>query len=286
MKTRSKLLWFLVGLIVLVLTCARERVKEPIVYGFLFKQLYYTYVLGYERSLEIYDVDGLPQVPTALLNGWEMPLIGFNPQDVVYDDTVAFPVDTVEDLKVSHYYGQAHSRIMMPGDFEVTVPQSWYVFGRHMPLPVNWRKSEGATWYWVDLYLEYEFNDSNGEWDLYEFDRDTFVSDTFCVYDSTRFFPGYVAQVLDGDGAVVIWASDGPKEDPGAMGNVEGDGIGYFSSANQAREADFIVVSPPATQMDRTALIKRSKARFLQRLRARSGIPSTVPDSIWHRPAP
>ena len=258
------------------LTCTRARREEPLVDGYLLKQIYPTGIVSWDRYFEVFDYDFLPQIPTVRLNGMQPEMINFNAIDAAYDDTFPFRVDTTEDLQVKHYWGTASARIHMPGDFTMTGPDSNYVYNRDSLLRITWHKSSGATSYDLNLYLDYEFVDWNNEWDSYEFDRVTIVYDTFCEYVRNQFFPSHVQRILDGEAEAVVYATDGPEVIPGATGNIQGDGFGYYSASNQPREAYFVIVEPPAKSMDRALPIQRSRERLIQRLRRATGIPDSV----------
>jgi len=263
------------GLLLLTLSCPRTRQKEPLVDGFLFKEVQFGGT-SYDRWVEVYDTDGIPQIPIAKLNGKSLDMVSWNPIHAIYEQTDAFKTDTTYDLTVDHYWGRAHARITMPADFRVTRPDTLYVYNRDSLLIATWQRSRGATWYWLNLYLDYDFLDTVGDYDYYEFDQDTVVYDTFCVYERNRFFPWYVRTILEGEAEFLNWACDGPQEAPGALGNIQGDGYGYVMSANQPREAHFIVVSPPAQPMDRNALMERAKMKFLNRLRRMTGVSDSL----------
>jgi hypothetical protein len=265
------------------LSCPRPIRKEPIVDGFLFKEVQYGGT-SYDRWVEVFDYDGIPQIPIVRLNDRQLDLVSWNPIHAMYEQTDAFKTDTPYALEVEHYWGKAHSRINMPADFRMTWPDTTYTYGRDSLLVARWQRSPGATWYWLNLYLSYDYLDTVGDYDYYEFDKDTVVYDTFCVYERNRFFPWYVRSIVEGEAEFVNWAMDGPQEAPGAVGNVEGSGYGYFMAANQPREAYFIVVSPPAEPMDRSLPARRARERFLSRLRSRSGVNDTLNPPRGFRP--
>lgn len=262
-------------------TCERMRTKQPKIDGFLLKLTYPTGIVFYGRQIDIYDDDALPQIPIAELNGRQLPMVYWNPINAVYQDMQPFKTDTVYKLDVTHYWGEAHSTVNMPGDFALTNPESAFVLRPNMPLLVSWHKSPGASWYWLNLYLDFEFYDTLGEWNSLEFDRDTLMYDTVCVYDGRRFFPDIVRQVIAGEGEAVVMAMDGTPLEPGALGNVMGDAVGYYNGANQPNEAYFVIVSPPAVPRDRTQTIDRLRDRLVTRLMGRNGVRDTTNRPRW-----
>jgi hypothetical protein len=256
----------LLALILAGLTCARERRKEPMINGFLFKQVYPTCIVEHDRWVQIDDDDALPEIPKVTLNGQRLPMTGWNPIQALYQDLSPFKTDTTYDLKIEHYWGEATSRVTMPADSRMTWPESSYVLNRDSLLEIKWLKSRGATWYWLNLFINYDYNDTLGEWDSYEFDRDTILYDTVCVYERNRFFPWYVREILEGEAEAVVWACDGPVPEPGATGNVMGHGFGFINSANQPREAWFVVVQPPVSRLDRTEPSRHRREVLRRRL--------------------
>jgi hypothetical protein len=279
--------WALALLVVVslfTLTCGRERTKEVLIDGFLFKEAYTGDPISYDRWIEAYDKDGLPQIPTATMNGRQLEMISWNPIHALYEDTLGFKTDTNYDVEVEHYWGRATVRIAMPADFRITSPAPSFVLDPDLALPVVWQKSRGSTWYWLALYLGYDFIDTLSETLHVELAHDTILSDTVCTYEAHRFFSSLVRQVLGGDGEAVIWAAAGPQTNPGATSNVQGHGYGYVSAANQPPEAGFLVGRPPASRLDRTELVRNRKDGFVRRLRQMTGITDTLRLPGPHRP--
>lgn len=257
----------MVAIVLLSLGCARARKKEPMANALFLKQVHPTYIVTHQRWLELSDDDAFPQIPKVTLNGEQLPLARWNPIQAIYADSVPFPVDTSYLVRIEHYWGEASSRVYMPGSFRINGPDSNYVLDRDSLLVIHWGPARGATWYWLNLFLDYDYLDTLYEWDYYEFDRDTIVFDTICVYERNRFFPWFVRRILEGEGEAVVWACDGPVMLPGALGNVEGDGFGYVNTANQPREAYFVVVQPPVMRRSPGDATERSRAKFLRRLK-------------------
>jgi hypothetical protein len=260
---------FVLGLVVIIAGCGRQRRDEPVVNGMFIKQIDPTDSLKkgrFERWIEITDDDAMPDIPRVLLNGNPLPLASWNPIDAVYDDNYAFETDTSCAIEIEHHWGKATSRVYIPADFEMTGPGPDYVYNRDSLLTIRWQPSRGATWYWLNLFLDYDYRDTLNEWDYYEFDRDTILFDTLCVYERNRFFPGWVRKILDGEVEAVVWAMDGPVMAPGAMGNVWGDGFGYVNTANQPHEEYFVIVQPPVARHTPGYLIRRSREKLIRRL--------------------
>lgn len=74
--------------------------------GMFLKQIYPTDTLeigDYDRWIEITDDDAMPQIPKVILNGCELPMVGWNPIDAVYDDAGEFKTDTTYLMEIEHY---------------------------------------------------------------------------------------------------------------------------------------------------------------------------------------
>lgn len=259
-------------LLVLGIGCGRQRSKQPLIDGFLFREAYIGYPVSYDRWIEVYDEDGLPQIPTAKYNGQQLEMVHWNPFHTIYEDTFRFRRDTVYELRVEHYWGTATTRVNMPADFRITCPDSNYVYNRDSVLTINWQRSRGASWYWVVVYLGYYYQDTSGRTRLYQDVKDTILTETTCVFAANRFFPPTVREVIQGEGAVVMWAADGPQTVQGALGNVQGAGYGYVSAANQPEEVYFAIARRPQEWMNRAELGRKKRNEFVQRLRSMTGI--------------
>lgn len=214
--------------------------------GYLTKYVPYAGDTIWDRYIEVFDIDGLPMIPLVKLNGEEIEIDDYDYIGCTYNDTIHFLTAKEYELTVDHYYGRAHAKIWMPGEFEMIGPDSSYILKRDSVLSVTWQKSDEARWYWFSIYLEYEYEDTSGEWDDYEFYHDTIVYDTFVQYARNNFFPDYVKMVIEGEAEAGAWAMDGPNRwVPGTKGNIRGKGFGYFSASYQPRELDFYVGAPP-----------------------------------------
>ena len=260
--------------VLLVAGCEREdsgldpAYREPRVDAFLYKVEYYDGSLEYSTYIEVFDEVGLRMVPVVRLNGGEVPVYYYSPSLYRYGHEEPFAVGQRYELEIDHYWGRAFSRLVMPGDFSLTAPDSDYVMGLESTLVVTWRSSPRAQWYWVDLYCDFDYYDTLLHWDDYSFNLDTLVPDTFLVVPPERVFPGYVMELIEGDGSALVWAGNGPPVEPGDVSNVRGAGFGFFSAANEPKERYFWVGAPwRAGHAPRTG---PSRAKLEQRLRRSS----------------
>jgi hypothetical protein len=262
------------GVLLSGLSCTPQRPAEPLVDGYLSK----TWVGGslyWDRYVEVYDYErSLPEIPTVLLNGQELDFLDYGGFYATYESNSGFPIDTTYNLDVSHYWGDARARVYMPGDFTVTGPDSTYGLGLDSLLTITWQKARGATSYLIDLSLGYYYTDSQKSLRDTGFDIDTVVSDTFCQYARNHFFPAVVQTVDSGTAVVDVTACDGPQSVPGAKGNIQGAGYGFFFTNNEAPEVGFNVGQPILKRLNQAAPAGRDRERRTQRLRQMSGIPA------------
>jgi hypothetical protein len=270
------------------LFCGRTRTKEPLVDGYLFKEAFVGYPVAYDRWVEVWDNDGLPQIPTATYNGQQPEMISWNPNHTIYEDSFPFKDDTAYELVVEHYWGRAGVRINMPADFRIIRPDSSYRYDRDSTLTVTWHKSRGAIGYdvfvWVG-YFYFDVSDTFRQNSLsYQVAYETTLADTSLTFASARFFPDFVGFLQYGEGQVVAQSYDGPLTEAGAVGNVEGHGYGIVGAANQPHEAYFLVQDAPVVALDRPDLAERARQQFVSRVRRGSGIPDTSSQPRLRRP--
>ncbi|MFO7675059.1 MAG: hypothetical protein R6X12_01900 [bacterium] len=244
--------------------------REPIINGYLYRVEYYDWSVDYLRDVEVFDNSGFRMVPSVRINSEELPAYSHTLTRHRYGDEKVFRVYRPYNLSVVHYWGEAFSRVTMPGSFEVTAPRADYIHGLDSTLAVTWKSSAGAQWYWLDLYCDFEFVDSLGDWDDFTLEFDTFVRDTFVVLPPRRVFPREVAELVEGDGSALVVAGYGPEIGPGDIGNVRGAGFGFFTAGNEPRERYFYVGAPPRAR--RAATPDYRRGRLLARVRRQAAV--------------
>ncbi len=212
----------------------------------------------YYKEMYIYNKNGFPVVPTCQINDTALKIADYHYHWYLFADWQRFVVDRKYKLLVKHSAGSARGEAFLPGNFEILRPESTYILNKDSVLWVVWRKANGATWYWLDLTIEYDYEDTTGEWDYYEFWKDTIIFDTVVRYEKNRFFPSYVDTIFEGEGIVNIWACDGPPILPGSPGNIFDAGYGFFHTVNQPGERNFYVGAPPKERR----IISRSRAKL------------------------
>jgi hypothetical protein len=241
--------------------------SEPMVWGFLSKDL----TLGeltYDKGIEVIDYNGLRMAPIVSLNGDRVSLLGVSPFEYDYGDTNVIPTYQKYELEVRHYWGTGFCHVVMPGDFALTMPPYQYILGQESTLVSAWRFSRAAQWYWLSVFVSYDFYDTLGAWDSREFRLDTLVHDTSLVIPPERIFSPVVGQVIEGDGSVTVQAGYGPANEPGDLGNVRGNAGGFVNAVNVPPEKNFYVGAPSLVRRapDCRSELERFKARLRSRL--------------------
>lgn len=243
--------------------------KEPTIWGFLVRAQDYD-----STDVQVIDYDGLRMVPTVFLNDRQVQAYSYLPSEYEYgDDSVLRPSQKYE-LNVKHYWGTGFCHVVMPGDFDITRPTNGYLLRKDSTLVGTWSKSQGAEWYWLSIYVDYSYYDTTGdtmdEYE-YEFELDTLVTDTSIWIPPDRLFPPVVGQLINGDGSVRTWSGYGPPLEPGDLGNVRGNAVGFVNAWNEPPEREFYVGAPTLTRHapDSRTMLERLKARLRSRVLTR-----------------
>jgi|UniRef100_A0A7C3Z2P4 hypothetical protein len=199
----------------------------------------------YYKEAYLYKSEGFSQIPVVKINDTVLPIYDYSSNWYQFIEFRKLEIDREYRLNVSSPEGNVFGKVYMPGPYEILFPESTYILNKDSSLKVIWRTANKAQWYWLDLTIEYDYEDTLGEWDTYELWMDTILFDTFCFYEKDRFIPSYVATIFEGEGIINIWAMDGPPILPGSQGNITGSGYGFFHAAFQPGERGFFVGSPP-----------------------------------------
>jgi hypothetical protein len=246
--------------------------REPMVWGLLSKVLDDEQAVSYQKDFDVIDFDGLRMVPIVLLNDSHVEPYNYSPTEYDYGDTNVIPANQKYELEVRHYWGTGFCHLVMPGDFALTLPPrlplDTFVLGQGESLASAWSASRGAQWYWLSVYVNYDYYDTLGAWDNREFRLDTLMRDTWIVVPSVQMFPPSVSQVIEGDASVTIWSGNGPPVEPGDLGNVRGTAVGFVNAINEPPSKYFYVGARRAERRapDGRAELERFKARLRSRL--------------------
>jgi hypothetical protein len=141
----------------------------------------------------------------------------------------------------------AEANLMLPGPFTITFPDTattmQVIVGSDITF--GWTPSVGADAYNVVFAFVYCYYDTLGSPGIVEFIVDTLIADTMITFDSAHLFPNAAAidSISENLSGAVIWAKSGPWQG-GEMGNVTGDGTGYFHGTTFGRDVYFDIVIP------------------------------------------
>ncbi len=187
--------------------------------------------------VEGYKYNGFKILPVAAINGDTLfPMdYDFGATDFYYMTYVNW-INYGDECKFTIDYdeGKGEAKDTMPGSFRIISPDTTYVLHKGSSLNITWSSSNGANWYWLDVYMHIYYEDTSGYWDDYYVELDTIVDGTSFTMSASRIFPGYVDSVRYGYGGVYVEAVNGPKPEPGSKSNIEGDAVGFFWCSNEA----------------------------------------------------
>jgi hypothetical protein len=245
--------------------------REPMVWGLLSKVWDDEQAVSYQKDFGVFDFDGFRMVPIVLLNDSQVEPYYYSPTEYDYGDTNVIPTNRRYDLEVRHYWGTGFCHLVMPGDFALTlpprVPFDTFMLRQDASLLTAWTASQGAQWYWLSVYVNYDFYDTLGAWDNREFRLDTLMHDTWIIVPPQQMFPSVVRELIEGDASVTVWSGNGPPVEPGDLGNVRGAAVGFVNAINEPPSKYFYV---GARRAERRAPDGRSELeRFKARLRSR-----------------
>lgn len=228
----------------LFLSCSKK--EKVYISAFAFRSVGTPWLYpDYYKEVYIYNKNAFPEVPIVEINDTALPIYDYHYHWYRFIEFRKLNIDCEYKLKVTHPNGKAFGKVYLPGSYQILTPESTYILNRDSALKIFWQKANGARWYWLDLTIEYDYEDTLGEWDYYEFWMDTILFDTFCLYEPNRFIPPRIGTILEGEGAINIWAMDGPPILPGSLGNITGEAYGFFHTAHQPPERYFFVGNPP-----------------------------------------
>jgi len=227
----------------------------------------------YYKEVYVHNREGFPIVPSCFINDTALNIDDYHYDYYLFKDFEQFALNQEYKLVVQHAGGKAHGTVYMPNDFSILYPESTYILRSDSSLQIYWTKAEGATWYWLDIYIDYWYEDSLGEEDEYVLEMDTIVYRNYVVYERNRLFPFYVDSITEGgDGIINVWACDGPPCLPGTQGNIFGAGYGFLNTANQPAERYFSVGLPSKNKKPSPVYRQTLTNKKLNKLRQRNGL--------------
>jgi hypothetical protein len=241
--------------------------REPMVWGLMSKVRDVDLTVTYDKDFEVFDFSGLRMVPIVLLNDSQVEPYSYSPTEYDYGDTNVIATNHKYELEVKHYWGNGFCHLVMPGDFALTVPDDTHLLVQGAPLASAWRASLGAQWYWLSVYVNYDYYDTLGAWDNIDVRLDTLVHDTSIVVPPERLFPPVVSQVIEGDYSITIWSGDGPPVEAGDLGNIRGNAVGFVNAINEPPSKYFFVGTARARRRAPDARSERERFKALLRSR-------------------
>lgn len=193
-----------------------------------------------EGSITGYKYNGFKIIPVVVINNDTLLVNYLTTTEFSYEGEVA-GINMGDECKLEVDYGEGKGEATdtMPGDFRITNPKSTFVLHKGDDLSIDWISAPGASWYWLNVDLQYSFIDKNGNYDTFELDFDTIMDEKSLVINASRIFPSSVDTVLSGHGTVSVEAACGPKLEPGAKGNIKGDAVGFFWCEFYAKPVSF-----------------------------------------------
>jgi hypothetical protein len=203
------------------------------------------HITGAVETPTSWNSDGYAEV--VVLWTHDVPAVWINDIHLSFNPTMVgprifrhydFPISAGDSAKLVTTFtklngdpGTARADIIMPGQFEITYPDTSYphILGVGASLAATWSSSDEAEAYWAYLILYYNYTDTLGHSDLFYYESDTLLTDTAITFSSLTLFPnaGEIAQISSGWGSFRVWAVAGPAQ-AGAELNVTGDGVGAF----------------------------------------------------------
>ncbi len=245
----------IVGVVALVLGatygCKKEEGATTISFG--------TAIMGYvnrsyygddERRTKAYvEVDGTRLVPVVTINDDTLKL-GYYYSWGEYGWYSEWSKDKCDyepgkelKLKVYHSDGTAEATVTLPGDFEITSPSEDDTLHQNKDLNISWDEATGADYYEICISIWYDYRDTSGYEDWFDFDTTIEQTGTSVLIPAKRLFPAYVDSVFYGSGEISVTAISGPWIGRTIGGNVTGNGTGYFWAKNSAKNVHIDIES-------------------------------------------
>ena len=222
-----------------ILSAGCGKKEKVYINGFILRDVAPLYV-NYYREVYVHNKNGFPIVPICQINDTSLTIADYHYDYYLFSDNKRFDINKKYELNLQHRGGKAQGEVFMPGEFSILQPDTSYILKKDSVLKIFWSKANGATWYWLDIYIDYWYEDTLGEEEEYESQPDTIIYDTFVIYEKNRFFPPYVDSITEGEtGIINVWACNGPTFLPGSQGNIFGAGYGILMTANQPGEREF-----------------------------------------------
>lgn len=255
--------------------CSKEEPTEPeeskfYVVGEVTREPDYYYPDTFYCDEDV-SVTNVEVVPSVKINDQELELDYYG-YGIEFDGDFSLVPDTEYKLVVTAGSKTATATVKLPGDFSITSPNPSYTLPKGSSLNASWGSASNAEFYDVYLYIEYDYDDTLGNYRYFYYSNDTIITETSITYGYGLLFPNLseIDSITWGYGHIYIYALDGPALVPGTAGNVTGDGIGFFW-ASQERDVYFDVgngskVSKEDAEKRRKETLKKIDKLWKQRI--------------------
>lgn len=220
---------------------------------------------------EIY-IQNAHSIPSVKVNSQQIPFNGWEDfRMVFYDNNIDISIGDTANLVVNYTNLDgdsctAQASTVLPGNFNIIShnPEETVYISQGDNLFISWNPSEGAEGYQVYFYLDYHYYDTEGNNEHYWFGYYKYVTGTSINFTAEQLFPedlniDYITYGW-GDfdvGAVSINLAEG------AMGNVTGDGYGFFVGWANGDELD-IEIAGTKSIVKKENKKSDSKKKFLE----------------------
>lgn len=236
---------------------------------------------GVERRQDSYSDSFYCDEDVAVTNVAVVPSVMINDQELefqYYGDAFhydgSFPLNPRSSYALVVTAGSkiAFATVNLPEDFNIITPDSSYVLPKGSDLIILWDYAIHSDCYRVYLYITYHYLDTLEQYCIFHFSDDSILSETSITYGHDMIFPNLseIETIVWGHASLSIYAIDGPVLVPGSVGNVTGNGIGFFW-AHQKRSVNFYVgthyeISEEEAAEFREAATIRQKGLWNQRI--------------------
>ena len=182
-----------------------------------------------------------PVIPHVTVNGDTIRFqvsSGYSLAPFSYLDTTRMLIPGAdESCKIDYIEGVCRGAVKVPSR-PVLVQSSPYVIAKGQAASFSWTNSLPADWYYVSLYVYYEYLDMNGYYEYFTLDTGMVATQTEVTFSAALIWPqlSQIDSVQYGGGFAQVAAVNGPIPQPGSYGNITGDGAGFYLGAQTPRE--------------------------------------------------
>jgi len=195
------------------------------------------YVYGFVENTgwTMVDVHYAPVIPEVKVNQNVIGMWDFREGSFVFQDSIQISSGSSAQLSIDYIKDTdtlgATASAKVPGVFGIHSPDPTVPF--FIPpganFTVEWSAADDADFYWIDFELSYLYQDPFANLKFFSFTRRIFRTTNSITFAATQLFPDDFDQsVANVSGYFYVDAMNGPEIQSGSVGNVTGDGRGYF----------------------------------------------------------